>query len=229
MLVVVVIRRNLVAHPYTWSLDDNVHHWLCHVCTCVVHVWGGCCFVEIGQRWFLYFTTCLLCHWRSTNYSNILSCYDFIFKLLNIVVKCMIIFAEATPKTILRTMGVKGLTLFHLKSHLQVLMNTHMFFASPCKSIMKRRTSPSLCIEIRVFLRCLKYSCVILYFLFCSHDQKYRMGKQTGKETETSKDGKINLLISLFISFNKFEPDWMHVAKNYLVETSWKVGGRWEF
>uniref|UniRef100_J3MSE3 MYB-CC type transcription factor LHEQLE-containing domain-containing protein n=1 Tax=Oryza brachyantha TaxID=4533 RepID=J3MSE3_ORYBR len=27
--------------------------------------------------------------------------------------------AEATPKTIMRTMGVKGLTLFHLKSHLQ--------------------------------------------------------------------------------------------------------------
>ena len=28
--------------------------------------------------------------------------------------------AEATPKALLRTMGVKGLTLFHLKSHLQV-------------------------------------------------------------------------------------------------------------
>ncbi|GKU98643.1 hypothetical protein SLEP1_g11617 [Rubroshorea leprosula] len=26
---------------------------------------------------------------------------------------------EATPKTIMRTMGVKGLTLYHLKSHLQ--------------------------------------------------------------------------------------------------------------
>ncbi|CAI9117760.1 OLC1v1019243C2 [Oldenlandia corymbosa var. corymbosa] len=28
-------------------------------------------------------------------------------------------FFEATPKTIMRTMGVKGLTLYHLKSHLQ--------------------------------------------------------------------------------------------------------------
>ncbi|KAJ0954207.1 putative transcription factor MYB-HB-like family [Helianthus annuus] len=27
--------------------------------------------------------------------------------------------SEATPKTIMRTMGVKGLTLYHLKSHLQ--------------------------------------------------------------------------------------------------------------
>ncbi|KAG6499095.1 hypothetical protein ZIOFF_038851 [Zingiber officinale] len=47
---------------------------------------------------------------------------------------------EATPKAIMRTMGVKGLTLFHLKSHLQ----------------------------------------------------KYRLGKQSGKEpTEQSKDGAI--------------------------------------
>ncbi|KAF3791764.1 Myb family transcription factor [Nymphaea thermarum] len=29
------------------------------------------------------------------------------------------VIAEATPKTIMRTMGVKGLTLYHLKSHLQ--------------------------------------------------------------------------------------------------------------
>ena len=30
------------------------------------------------------------------------------------------IYVEATPKTIMRVMGVKGLTLYHLKSHLQV-------------------------------------------------------------------------------------------------------------
>lgn len=29
-------------------------------------------------------------------------------------------YSEATPKTIMRVMGVKGLTLYHLKSHLQV-------------------------------------------------------------------------------------------------------------
>lgn len=28
--------------------------------------------------------------------------------------------AEATPKTIMRLMGIPGLTLYHLKSHLQV-------------------------------------------------------------------------------------------------------------
>lgn len=34
--------------------------------------------------------------------------------------------AEATPKAIMRTMGVKGLTLFHLKSHLQVSFSVDM-------------------------------------------------------------------------------------------------------
>ena len=34
-------------------------------------------------------------------------------------------FSEATPKTIMRTMGVKGLTLYHLKSHLQVCSYRH--------------------------------------------------------------------------------------------------------
>lgn len=36
---------------------------------------------------------------------------------------------EATPKTIMRVMGVKGLTLYHLKSHLQVWIQ--IFHALP--------------------------------------------------------------------------------------------------
>jgi hypothetical protein len=34
--------------------------------------------------------------------------------------------AEATPKTIMRLMGIPGLTLYHLKSHLQVRTCVHL-------------------------------------------------------------------------------------------------------
>lgn len=44
-----------------------------------------------------------------------------------------IVLAEATPKTIMRTMAVKGLTLYHLKSHLQVFITSVALFM--CKNM----------------------------------------------------------------------------------------------
>lgn len=59
----------------------------------------------------------------STTYNLHLQFIVFMHPNLLIMLHLLIsslIFSEATPKTIMRVMGVKGLTLYHLKSHLQV-------------------------------------------------------------------------------------------------------------
>ena len=86
---------------------------------------------------------------------------------------CKINPAEATPKAIMRTMGVKGLTLFHLKSHLQVHAVVHASFSNSFKSATS-----------------------FLNLLLISTNQKYRLGSQSGKElTDQSKDGKLHICI----------------------------------
>ncbi|KAF8414328.1 hypothetical protein HHK36_002329 [Tetracentron sinense] len=54
---------------------------------------------------------------------------------------------KATPKNIMQAMGVKGLTLFHLKSHLQVfvspLLNLYYLFISPTNAIKYRLSKQS--------------------------------------------------------------------------------------
>lgn len=68
--------------------------------------------IKIGNTWLDFISW----HWPWT----------FIFPFL-------LWSAEATPKTIMRTMGVKGLTLYHLKSHLQV---AHWIYFHDCKNYM---------------------------------------------------------------------------------------------
>ena len=138
------------------------------------------CFVQAVTWWgWGFFFSGIVMFLVCQNICYLINCYESfespIVFLLRVGLICLIWNVEATPKGVLKQMHVEGLTVYHVKSHLQVL--TYIYWIK-CKFCNQLPFILSLCC--------------------CMSMQKYWLAKYTPERKEAKEQKSGNKVMPLF-------------------------------